>query len=243
MTTMQSARCGLIGLAIAVAAASCSGEGTGIVEEEMKKKRLKMVEKQIVARGVSQDAVLAAMRAVPRHLFVPENGIPQAYDDSPQPIGSHQTISQPYIVALMTELLDLTPGEKVLEVGTGSGYQAAVLAEMVDTVFSIEIIPELALRADSTLKALGYGKVKVRAGDGYRGWPDEAPFHGIIVTAAPDHVPVSLVEQLAEGGKLVIPVGDAYQSLMVFTKKDGKIVHRDVIPVRFVPMTGEAEQQ
>ncbi len=231
----------LIPVMLAPMVISCSAVESGSVEDEMKKRRIQMVERQIVARGVSRESVLEAMRAVPRHRFVPDRIVPQAYDDSPQPIGENQTISQPYIVALMSELLDLTPEEKVLEVGTGSGYQAAVLAEMVDTVFSIEIIPELAARADSTLKAVGYGNVRVRAGDGYRGWPEEAPFQGIIVTAAPDHVPVPLVEQLAEGGNLVIPVGDTYQSLMVFTRQGGKIIHRDVIPVRFVPMTGEAE--
>ncbi len=224
-----------------VTAASCSGETKPPREEAMKKKRLEMVERQIVSRGVRSDAVLAAMRSVPRHEFVPKEMKSRAYHDNPLPIGSAQTISQPYIVALMTELLDLSPDDRVLEIGTGSGYQAAVLAEIVDTVFSIEIIPELAERAEATLRALHYDRVMVRAGDGYRGWPDEAPFDGIIVTAAPDHVPAPLVEQLAEGGTLVIPVGDASQTLMVFTRKEGVVSTRDVIPVRFVPMTGEAE--
>ncbi len=206
--------------------------------------RARMIEDTIVARGVRDSLVLAAIMAVPRHLFVPESLRSLAYADQPLPIGEDQTISQPYIVALMTELLDLSPGEKVLEIGTGSGYQAAVLAEITDHVYSIEIVESLARSAAARLAALGYEQVEVRAGDGYRGWPEAAPYDAIVVTAAPDHVPAPLVEQLAPGGRLVIPVGDHFQELMVVARApDGTIEKRAVIPVRFVPMTGEAERR
>lgn len=222
-----------------------AGEGgrTMSAEEKFEARREEMVDKQIVRRGVKDERVLGAMKQVPRHLFVPVRMIHGAYDDNPLPIGHDQTISQPYIVALMTEALELEPGDRVLEIGTGSGYQAAVLAEIVDTVFTIEIVPELAEMARLNLEGAGYRNVNVRAGDGYRGWPEEAPFPAIIVTAAPDHVPEPLIEQLAEGGRLVIPVGDVYQELLVLHKKDGKVLRRTVIPVRFVPMTGEAERR
>jgi protein-L-isoaspartate(D-aspartate) O-methyltransferase len=208
--------------------------------------RLAMVERQIAARGVADPAVLDAMRRVPRHLFVPEPHRERAYGDHPLPIGEGQTISQPYIVALMSELLQVGPESRVLEVGTGSGYQAAVLAELCREVYSIEIVPALGRRADGLLKRLGYDNISVRIGDGYRGWPEAAPFDGIIVTAAPGHVPRPLLEQLAPGGRLVIPVGERSQWLQVYTKRvDGKtrqaVFHcEDIIPVRFVPMTGEA---
>jgi protein-L-isoaspartate(D-aspartate) O-methyltransferase len=182
------------------------------------------------------------MRAVPRHRFVPEAWRRFAYSDQPLPIGEEQTISQPYIVALMTELLSLRPGDKVLEIGTGSGYQAAVLAEITDQVYSIEIIESLAESAAERLGQLGYDKVQVRAGDGYRGWPEEAPFDAIIVTAAPDHVPEPLLAELAPGGRLVIPVGSFFQELKRITRRaDGTFREESVLPVRFVPMTGEAE--
>ena len=200
--------------------------------------RLKMVTVQIEGRGVKNERVLEAMRTVPRHLFVPENIRQESYEDEPLPIGCGQTIIQPYIVALMTELLELTKDSRVLEIGTGSGYQAAVLAELADSVFSIEIIPELARRADSTLGALGY-HVEVKCGDGYRGWPEKAPFDAIIVTAAPDEIPQPLLDQLAEGGRLVIPVGSYYQDLKLIRKIKGKFKEASIIPVRFVPMTGE----
>ena len=203
--------------------------------------RLAMVENQIKRRGVTDPNVLAAMEKAPRHMFVPEDVKKFAYEDEPLPIGLSQTISQPYIVALMTELLELKRDSKVLEIGTGSGYQAAVLAELCDSVSSIEIICELAERADSTLKALGY-HVDVKCGDGFRGWPEKAPFDAIIVTAAPDEVPQPLLDQLAEGGRLVIPVGTYHQDLKLIRKVDGKIKETNVIPVRFVPMTGEAEK-
>ncbi len=201
--------------------------------------RERMVEDQIVRRGVEDPAVLAAMRAVPRHLFVPEEFRNVAYGDHPLPIGHGQTISQPYIVALMTEALGVAPGARVLEVGTGSGYQAAVLAEMGIEVYTIEIIPELAERADEVLRALGYD-VETRVGDGYFGWPEEAPFDAIIVTAAPDHVPRPLTDQLAPGAAIVIPVGPigAVQTLWRFTKDDdGELLAESLGPVSFVPFT------
>lgn len=207
------------------------------------KRRLGMVEHQIVARGVSDNNVLNSMRDVPRHLFVPEGLRTSAYDDSPLPIGSGQTISQPYIVALMTELLKPDSADVILEIGTGSGYQAAVLAEIVDTVYSIEIICELQERADSTLTALGYTNVHTRCGDGYGGWPEAAPFDGIIVTAAPEKVPRPLLEQLKDGGRLVIPVGDMIQFLEVHTRRGGKFTKERSVPVRFVPMTGKTEEE
>jgi len=234
----------LFGVALGMIAGGCrnnEAKGVSETEDRYEKLRLSMVEKQIVARGVSNARVLEAMRKVPRHEFVPGDIQKNAYEDNPLPIGYRQTISQPYIVAIMTELLEIEPGEKVLEVGTGSGYQAAVLAEITDLVFSIEIVRELAEFAAHNLERQGYDAVQVRAGDGYRGWPDEAPFDGIIVTAAPDHIPEPLIEQLAEGGRLVIPVGDFYQELVVITKEDGKVRRKASIPVRFVPMTGEAE--
>jgi protein-L-isoaspartate(D-aspartate) O-methyltransferase len=207
-------------------------------------KRARMVDTQIVARGVRDPRVLAAMRKVPRHLFVESAARSQAYEDHPVPIGDNQTISQPYIVALMTELLELPPKARVLEIGTGSGYQSAVLAEFSAEVYSIEILPELARVAGQTLKELGYANVEVRAGDGYRGWIEHAPFDGVIVTAAPDRIPQPLLEQLAPGGRMVIPVGGFFQELKVFTKdKDGHVTERDIIPVRFVPMTGEIEKE
>jgi protein-L-isoaspartate(D-aspartate) O-methyltransferase len=205
--------------------------------------RVRMVETQIVARGVRDPRVLAAMRKVPRHLFVDPSQRSHAYEDHPLPIAGNQTISQPYIVALMTELLELAPGERVLEIGTGSGYQSAVLAELAKDVYSIEIVPELARSAASRLKELGYANVTVREGDGYRGWPEQAPFNAIIVTAAPERIPQPLIEQLAPGGVMVIPVGGFFQELKVFRKSaDGRVTEKDILPVRFVPMTGEAEK-
>jgi len=206
-------------------------------------RRARMVETQIVARGVRDPRVLAAMRKVPRHLFVEAAERGSAYEDHPLPIGGQQTISQPYIVALMSELLGLTPDSRVLEIGTGSGYQSAVLGELAREVYSIEIIPELARSAAEKLRTLGYANVIVREGDGYRGWPEKAPFDGIIVTAAPPRIPEPLLDQLAPGGRMVIPVGGFFQELKVFTKgADGSVGEKGIIPVRFVPMTGEAEQ-
>lgn len=205
--------------------------------------RERMVSSQIAARGVSDPRVLEAMRAVPRHLFVPESLRDSAYEDYPLPIGEGQTISQPFIVALMTEMLEAGPGAKVLEVGTGSGYQAAVLGAMGVEVYTIEIVDSLGRQAEARLREMGYEKVHVRIGDGYRGWPEEAPFDAVIVTAAPDHIPAPLVEQLREGGRLVIPVGRYEQDLLAFVKAPGGLRERARVPVRFVPMTGEAEKQ
>lgn len=202
-----------------------------------------MVDTQIVARGVRDPRVLAAMRKVPRHLFVEPAQRAEAYEDHPLPIPGNQTISQPYIVALMTELLQLKPSSRVLEIGTGSGYQSAVLGELAKEVYTIEIVPELARLAANRLKELGYGNVRAREGDGYRGWPEEAPFDAIIVTAAPERIPQPLVDQLAPGGVMVIPVGGFFQELKVFRKSaDGRVSERDILPVRFVPMTGEVEK-
>jgi protein-L-isoaspartate(D-aspartate) O-methyltransferase len=201
--------------------------------------REEMVKHQIQAREVSSPRVLEAMRTVPRHRFVPESVRRKAYQDRPLPIGHRQTISQPYIVAVMTELLDPQPGDRVLEIGTGSGYQAAVLASMGCTVFSIEIVEPLASTAAATLAELGYASVQVRAGDGYVGWPDQAPFDAILVTAAPPRIPQPLLDQLADGGHLVAPVGeDIQQHLTVVTRTGTDLGRRVVLPVRFVPMTG-----
>jgi protein-L-isoaspartate(D-aspartate) O-methyltransferase len=198
-----------------------------------------MVVAQIVARGVRDERVIAAMKKVPRHRFVPAELRESAYYDGPLPIGSEQTISQPYIVALMTEALGLEGGGRVLEIGTGSGYQAAILAEIADTVYTIEILPELAERARAILDTLGYRNVRVRAGDGFFGWPAAAPFDGIIVTAAAPRVPEPLIEQLAAGGRIVIPVGDRYQDLEIYEKTGAGLELLETVPVRFVPMTGK----
>jgi protein-L-isoaspartate(D-aspartate) O-methyltransferase len=200
--------------------------------------RARMVEDQIAGRGITDAGVLKAMRSVPRHEFVPRAQRAEAYEDWPLPIGHGQTISQPYIVALMTELAAVKPGDRVLEVGTGSGYQAAVLAEMGAEVYGIEIVEPLATRARDTLRRLGYDRVQVRHGDGYRGWPEAAPFAAIVVTAAPPEVPHALVEQLAPGGRLVIPVGRADQELKLMVKTPSGLETRSVVPVRFVPMVG-----
>lgn len=205
--------------------------------------RERMVLQQIETRGVKDAAVLAAMRSVPRHRFVPDDYREASYQDSPLPIGESQTISQPYIVALMSELLEVKPGDKVLEIGTGSGYQAAVLAAMGVEVYTVEIRQGLCERAEVTLAELGYDNAHVRCGDGYGGWPEQAPFAGVIVTAAPDRIPEPLIDQLAVGARMVIPLGDFYQQLMVIKKTDDGVEERSVIPVRFVPMTGEIERQ
>ncbi len=203
--------------------------------------RLELVENDIQGAGIMNEDVLRAMRNVPRHEFVPTEFLDQAYEDHPLPIGYGQTISQPFVVAWMTELLELQPGEKVLEIGTGSGYQAAVLAELgyVD-VYSVEIVPELAEQAETRLKALGYSNVHVKQGDGYFGWQEYAPFHAIIVTAAPDHLPAPLAEQLAEGGRIVIPIGPTgwYQSLWKFVDESGELKAYNMGGVTFVSFTG-----
>jgi len=198
--------------------------------------REEMVRLQIVARGITDPRVLQVMREVPRHLFVPPRSEAAAYQDNPLPIAANQTISQPYIVAFMSELLDLDGSEKVLELGTGSGYQAAVLSGLAREVYSIEIIPLLAEEANKRLKKLGYENVHVRRGDGFLGWPEEAPFDAIIVTFAVPEIPTPLVEQLKEGGILVAPEGEWYQEIVILRKRDGKIKKERSIAVRFVPM-------
>ncbi len=207
------------------------------------KERLRMVGEQIEDRGVDDPRVLEAMRRVPRHEFIPAHSQYEAYENHPVKIGAGQTISQPFIVAKMTELAELEEGERVLEIGTGSGYQAAVLAEIGCEVYSIEIVESLARAADEQLKRLGY-KVEVRHGDGWQGWPEMAPFAAILVTAAPEEVPPRLVEQLAEGGCLVVPVGaqEDTQVLRRLRKRGGVLIDEEVFPVRFVPMTGEAQR-
>ena len=209
------------------------------------KMRRAMVSEQLNSRGVNDQKVLDAMGRVPRELFVPERLRESAYADRPLPIGHGQTISQPLIVAMMTQLSRPTPSAKALDVGTGSGYQAAILAELVDEVYSIEILKPLADEARNRLQSLGYKNVEVRHGDGYRGWPEQAPFDLIIAAAAPDHVPEPLVEQLKPGGQLVLPVGGRFfQRLVVIEKQiDGTTVRRNIEAVAFVPMTGEAESK
>jgi protein-L-isoaspartate(D-aspartate) O-methyltransferase len=208
--------------------------------------RLNMVETTIEGRGIQDVDVLRVMREIPRHLFVPADYLDQAYADHPLPIGFGQTISQPYIVAWMTELLELQPGEKVLEIGTGSGYQAAVLAGLgYGEVYSIEIVPELARLAEARLRDLGFSQVNVRQGDGYYGWPEKAPFDAIIVTAAPDHLPGPLVAQLKDGGRIVIPIGPpgGYQSLWKFVKHGEDLIAYNLGGVAFVPFTGQGIQE
>lgn len=205
-------------------------------EAKYAKTRENMVKDQIEARGVTDKRVLAAMRKVQRHKFIPSQLRHLAYTDSPLPIGEGQTISQPYIVALMTELPKLKASEKVLEIGTGSGYQTAVLAELCAHVYTIEILEPLAARAKRLLKELGYANITVKYGDGFLGWEEFAPFDAIIVTCAPSEVPKPLIDQLKDGGRLVIPVGTFYQELKLIEKKNGKLVTKNITPVRFVPM-------
>jgi protein-L-isoaspartate(D-aspartate) O-methyltransferase len=223
-------------LVLSAALAPTAAQDSDKKADKMMEKRLKMVETQIRDRGVRDREVLAAMEAVPRHEFVPGGLINQAYDDHPLFIGFGQTISQPYIVALMTEVLELEHRDRVLEIGTGSGYQAAVLGELVDSVFTIEIIDELGSEAAERLKRLGYENIFVRVGDGYKGWPEKAPFDAIIVTAAPPTIPQPLVDQLADGGRMVVPVGTGVQELILIEKKNGRVSKRDITSVRFVPM-------
>lgn len=212
-----------------------------VFQDEYFNQRNDMVKYQIQQRGIRDTNVIKAMLTVPRHEFVSKKYISQAYADHPLPIGYGQTISQPYIVALMTELIDLQRGEKVLEIGTGSGYQAAICAEITDSVYTIEIIKELGESAKERLNKLGYEQVKVKIADGYFGWKEHAPFDAIIVTAAAEHIPPPLLEQLSENGKMVIPIGHPYQvqNLMLIEKKKGKITSRNILPVRFVPFTRE----
>ena len=212
-------------------------------EVEYREQRRAMVEYQLRERDIVDENVLEAMSRVPRHLFVPESYRRAAYADGALPIGHNQTISQPYIVALMTQLSRPAPEKRALDIGTGSGYQAAVLAELVRNVYSMEIVCPLADEAADRLKTLGYDNVMVRCGDGYQGWKEHAPFDIIIVAAAPGHVPQPLIDQLAPGGRMVIPVGDRFQDLLLIEKhEDGTTEQQTLVPVQFVPMTGEAEE-
>ena len=207
-----------------------------VQDEWWKQEAEQMVEDQIVARGIQDEYVIHAMKNTPRHLFIPEDLLEYAYHDHPLPIGYGQTISQPYIVALMTELLNLRSSGTVLEIGTGSGYQAAILAQLTDTCYSIEVVRELAESSAKKLKSLGYGNVLVKWGDGYKGWPEYAPFDAIIVTAAPENIPENLISQLKSGGRMIVPVGKFYQDLLLITKTKKGYQKDNIIPVRFVPM-------
>jgi len=203
-----------------------------------------MVQQQLKARGIKDERVLTTMAKVPREEFVPADARVDAYEDGPLPIGYDQTISQPYIVAFMTEQLRLKPSDRLLEIGSGSGYQAAILAELVADVYTIEILEPLAKTAEATLQRLGYKNVHLRVGDGYQGWPEEAPFDAIIVTCAPDKVPPPLVDQLKDGGRMVIPVGERFaQQLYLLEKKNGQLKESATLPVRFVPMMREEKKQ
>jgi protein-L-isoaspartate(D-aspartate) O-methyltransferase len=214
-----------------------SGKYT-LMAQSFEKLRNSMVEEQLKSRNIKSEAVLDAMRIVPRHLFVPKNIQSYAYNDSPLPIGLGQTISQPYIVAFMTEQLKPIPGMKILEIGTGSGYQAAILAYLGCEVYTIELLEELSARAEKILSELNFNNVKTKYGDGYLGWPEAAPFDAIIITAAPENIPEKLIAQLKEGGKMIVPVGpvNSGQSLKLITKEDKRIFEKDLLPVRFVPM-------
>lgn len=210
---------------------------------ERSEERIRMVKLQIEERDITDQRLLEALRKVPRHRFIPESGRASAYADHPVPIGMGQTISQPYIVAFMTEALALESSDKVLEIGTGSGYQAAVLGELVREVYTMEIVESLGRRAKQVLDELGYDNIHVRIGDGYRGWPEQAPFDAVMVTAAPDHIPQPLINQLKNGGRLIIPVGSYYQVLRLVRKSSEGLTEESILPVRFVPMTGEAEER
>jgi protein-L-isoaspartate(D-aspartate) O-methyltransferase len=226
----------------AIAAAGCGQRPTPASDFAVERQR--MVRRQLMPRGLKDARVLAAMSKVPREEFVPTDSRAASYEDGPLPIGYDQTISQPYIVAFMTEKLQLKPNNRVLEVGTGSGYQAAVLAELVADVYTIEIVEPLAKNAEAILERLGYKNAHVKVGDGYSGWPEHAPFDAIIVTCAPDHVPQQLTDQLKDGGRMIIPVGERFaQELYLLDKKDGRLRESAVLPVRFVPMAGEAQQK
>lgn len=229
-------------LCLLVALASC--KPANVPALDFAAERARMVRQQVALRGVNETRLLAAMRKVPRDQFVPEAVRNLAYTDQPLPIGYDQTISQPFIVAFMTERLQLRPTDRVLEIGTGSGYQAAILAELAREVYTIEIVAPLGERAKTTLQRLGYKNVHVKIGDGYQGWPEEAPFEAVIVTCAPEHVPRPLIDQTREGGRVIIPVGAAgSQLLYLLEKKAGRLQQRAVLPVRFVPMTGSAQEQ
>jgi protein-L-isoaspartate(D-aspartate) O-methyltransferase len=227
-------------LILAGLAATACGQRSNAPSDFAAQRQL-MVQQQLVARGINNERVLAAMGKMPREEFVPLESRAASYEDGPLPIGYDQTISQPYIVAFMTEQLRLSPTARVLEVGTGSGYQAAILAELAGEVYTIEIVAPLAQSAEAALQRLGYKNVHVKVGDGYKGWPENAPFDAIIVTCAPDKVPQPLTDQLKEGGRMVIPVGERFaQQLYLLEKKNGQLKESVTLPVRFVPMTREA---
>lgn len=241
----------ILGMVLAAAAVAETGRnvtfagevGNKAAEENrdpFHEQKMKMIEKQIAARGVTDQNVLSAFRQVDRHRYVPKHLQHMAYEDRPLPIGEGQTISQPYIVAFMTEALDLSDSDRVLEIGTGSGYQAAILAKIVARVYTIEIVESLGRRAKEVLDAEGYANIDVKIGDGFQGWPEHAPFDAIMVTCAPTDVPEPLKQQLAEGGTMIIPVGSAWdQKLVLLEKQDGELVEKKSLPVRFVPMVDE----
>jgi protein-L-isoaspartate(D-aspartate) O-methyltransferase len=223
----------------AIAVAGCGQKPTPASDFAAERER--MVQQQLRTRGIKDERVLAAMAKVPREEFVPQDSRTASYDDGPLPIGYDQTISQPYIVAFMTEQLRLKPSDRVLEVGTGSGYQAAILAELVADVYTLEIVEPLAKNAEATLARFGYKNIHMKVGDGYKGWPEQAPFDAIIVTCAPDKVPQPLTDQLKDGGRMVIPVGERFaQQLYLLEKKNRQLKESVTLPVRFVPMAGEA---
>jgi protein-L-isoaspartate(D-aspartate) O-methyltransferase len=223
---------------VAIAAAGCGQ--TAAPASDFAAERQRMVQQQLMPRGINDGRVLAAMAKVPREEFVPVESRAASYEDGPLPIGYGQTISQPYIVAFMTEELRPKPSDRVLEIGTGSGYQAAILAELVKEVYTVEIVEPLAKNAEATLQRLGYKNVHVKVGDGYRGWPEYAPFDAITVTCAPEHVPQQLTDQLKDGGRMIIPVGGRFaQELYLLEKRNGQLKESAVLPVRFVPMVGE----
>ena len=230
-------------LVVAVLAATACGQKPS-APSDFAVEHERMVQQQLRTRGIKDERVLAALAKVPREEFVPQDSRAASYEDGPLPIGYDQTISQPFIVGFMTEALRPQPTHRVLEIGTGSGYQAAILAELVAEVYSIEIIEALAKTAEATLQRLGYKNVHVKAGDGYKGWPEHAPFDSIIVTCAPERVPQPLIDQLKEGGRMIIPVGAKFaQELYLLEKKDGRLEQSAVLPVRFVPMAGEGEEK
>ena len=216
------------------------GLSEGIDEDRYIERRWDMVENQIVSRGIQDARVLKAMLKVKRHLFVPKEYLDSAYSDKPIPIEKEQTVSQPYMVALMTELLNSSPGRKILEIGTGSGYQSAILAETGCDLYTIEIIEDIAANARKTLEKLGYSNIRYRIGDGYKGWEKNAPFEGIIVTAAPADIPDKLIEQLSQGGRMIIPVGDLSQELLLIENTNEGVKRKKITAVRFVPMTGQS---
>jgi len=242
----RTAAIAVLGLAVGTLLVASAMFGTVGTDQDPQGERFaaarqRMVEDQIRRRGIDDPRVVAAMREVPRHEFVPEAEWSEAYEDRPLPIGYGQTISQPYIVALMSELAAVGPQSRVLEIGTGSGYHAAVLSRLAGAVFSVEIVEPLGVRASEALKRLSYDNVHVRIGDGYQGWPEEAPFDAILLTAAPPEIPQPLLDQLKVGGRMVVPVGDWDQDLQLVTKTADGMTTRSVIPVRFVPMTGRAQ--